>query len=116
MARTRGKSGEGNLFLRRGKHCARVTKNGVRRTFTLGTESLADARTALNDCLEATTQRPKEFTRLTDDEFGRLMNLGDWSCELCLMVLLSRLCGGLRTSDLHELQWVRIDWQARTWS
>ena len=51
----------------------------------------------------------RERIILTDDEFNAFMACPEVSGELHLMALLSRTLGGMRTSDLHALDWSMID-------
>ena len=78
-------------------------------------DDLMPANPAQGVPIPPTAKRDKrERVRLSDDEFGRLLTSEYLEAELCVMCAIARMCGGLRTSDLHELRWERIDWRANT--
>jgi integrase len=51
----------------------------------------------------------RERVILTDDEFTAFMACPGISSELHMMALTSRTLGGMRTSDLHALDWAHVD-------
>jgi integrase len=58
-------------------------------------------------------KRPRVM--LTDDEFGRFVSSPNVPEDIRLMALVSRLVGGMRTSDLHAWDWRHVDtenWQS----
>lgn len=46
---------------------------------------------------------------LTDEEFARFVSCADVSLLLRTMALVSRVFGGMRTSDLHAWRWEHVD-------
>jgi len=52
-------------------------------------------------------ERPRQI--LTDEEFVQFMGCADVSLSLRMMAFVSRVFGGMRTSDLHAWRWEHID-------